>query len=141
MLKRLAFTLAAAIPLLVAGCSDSPTAPSSIEGSYSLRTVNGQSVPVTVAQMGADRADITGGSLTLNNDGTFTGQLEFRFVFSGIRANQSESLSGTWTADGNTVTLSSEGEVSVATWNRDARQITITETFEDFGTTVLVFRK
>jgi hypothetical protein len=142
MLRRLAFTLAAAIPLLVAACSDSPTSPSAaIEGTYSLRTVNGQNVPVTVAQMGADRADITGGSLTLNNNGTFTGQLEFRFVFSGIRANQSESLSGTWTADGNTLTLSSEGEVTVATWNPDARQITITETFEDFGTAVLVFRK
>jgi hypothetical protein len=142
MLRRLAFTLAAAVPLLVAACSDSPTAPSaSLEGSYSLRTVNGANVPVTLATMGADRVDITGGTLTLNNNGTFSGQLAFRFVFSGATTNQSESSSGTWTASGNTVTLSSEGDVTIAVWDQNARQLTITESFDEFGTMALVFRK
>jgi hypothetical protein len=142
MLRRLLTLSLVAVSLTAfTACSDSPTGSSSgIEGTYSLRTVNGQNVPVTVYQDGTERLDITGGNVVLNSNGTFTGKFDFRIFFGGVSTNHTETGAGTWSRSGNTVTFSSQGETTTATWN-GSNELTAVETDEEFGTLVLVYRK
>ena len=68
---------AVAVALLVvslAACNSDTTAPSvSIFGNYSLRTINGNSLPLTLS----NGQVLTSDMLTLNTDGTFTDAAQF----------------------------------------------------------------
>jgi hypothetical protein len=70
-MRRIAI-LAAVFAL--AACNNDSTSPTvSLTGNYSLRTVNGSSLPVTLL----DGSILTSDVLTLFNDGTFTDNAQF----------------------------------------------------------------
>ena len=126
--------LAAALAVLAA-CGDDSTAPDDedVAGVYTLLSINGQQLPAVVQQQGSDRAEITQGSITLNQNGTFTDVVQVRFTISGQVSSQTETATGNWTLNGTTVTLnptSPQGSTSYTmTWDGNDR---LTQLFEGF---------
>src|SRR3990170_4960220 len=57
-----------------AGCQSVPQ----ITGTYDLRAVNGAPLPVRAGWVAQGSSELTGGSVTLNPDGTYRHLLEFR---------------------------------------------------------------
>lgn len=106
--------------ILLAACSDS-TGPETIAGTYSLRTVNGSSLPYVLAQGAADKDELTDDAITLNEGGTWTESGHLRSTRSGVVTTQSVVGSGTYARTGGTgITLtgangSSSGTVGAGT--------------------------
>jgi hypothetical protein len=123
---------AGAIALALAACSDS-TGPDTDElvGSYNLLTIDGASLPVVVDQVGEDKAEVTMGTVTLDEDGTFGDATELRITEGGVVTTEVQATQGTWTVSGSTVTFvpnDGSGNYSM-TWNG---QLRLTQLFEGF---------
>jgi hypothetical protein len=83
-----------------AGPTDRPA------GTYTLRTVAGQRLPVPLtADAGSGLREITSEVLTLRGDGTFTRVAALRVTGAGVAAVEHSLDAGTWTADGAQVVL------------------------------------
>jgi hypothetical protein len=106
MWKR--FLAAATIVLLIA-CGDSPTDPTaaSLAGTWTLQTVNGAAVPFTLVGSGANRTDLTKGSVALSSTGGYTQSVELVTYTSGQPATNTLADAGTFTIDGSTITFTS----------------------------------
>ena len=145
VMRRLAAATALVLTAFVAGCGDDdddPVSPAAgITGTYALETVNDEDVPVVVVTNGADTGEITAGSLTLNNNLSFTSSLSIRTTIGGQATDETLTESGTFTRSGNTITLTSGGESVTATLSNNNTTITLTEDDEDLGTIELVFQR
>jgi hypothetical protein len=129
---------AGAIAVALAACSDS-TGPDTddLVGSYDLITIDGASLPVIVDQIGEDKAEITMGTVTLDEDGTFGDATELRITEGGVVTTEVQSTQGTWTVSGSTVSFvpnDGSGNYSM-TWNG---QLRLTQVFQGF---TLVYEK
>jgi hypothetical protein len=129
---------AGAIAVALAACSDS-TGPDTddLVGSYTLITIDGASLPVVVDQVGEDKAEVTMGTVTLDEDGTFGDATELRITEGGVVTTEVQSTQGTWTISGSTVTFvpnDGSGNYSM-TWDG---QLRLTQLFEGF---TLVYEK
>ena len=128
------------------GCSDDdgsgPNA--TIEGTYTLRTVNGAAVPYVVVQAPGLKVELVSVVWTLQQGGTFTEVATMRFTDETGVNTDVQTTTGTFVRTGNNVTLTetSDGEVStlMAVWNGD-NQLTLTQSDPEIGTFVFVFRK
>ena len=99
------------IILAVAACrGDRPTDPpasGSIAGSYQLTTVDGQSLPVTVVDLGTYRANVASGTLTLSDDGTYMYVVGYQ-LDDGIKIRvQADTDAGTWALTRGSIALAS----------------------------------
>jgi formylglycine-generating enzyme required for sulfatase activity len=103
---RLAPLVAAAV--LVVGCSES-TAPNSLVGTFSLTTVNGQSLPYLFQQSGVDTVLLTSSFLRLDADNSWLMGITFREDSAGTVTTHTEGAVGTWTRGGNALTLTETG--------------------------------
>jgi hypothetical protein len=116
-----------ALILPLAACRDS-TGPTGIDGEYTLVTINTQALPVTIFGSNAGRIDITGSTLVLRSDLTYTetinrhlvladtaysdiviekGSYEVRrnaVTFTPLADDGGQGLSYTGTVEGNTLT-------------------------------------
>ena len=104
-MRRLATIL---LVLAAAACGgDKPNAPKRLEGTYTLRTVNGANPPTVIYDDPASgqRAEIISGSITLGSDGTFSAPWSFRLTDNGAVTNHSETCTGTFTRSGNHVVM------------------------------------
>lgn len=127
------FTLATLAMLVLTACGDS-TGPKQddIEGVYTLKTAAGMSLPAQFPVQGLGQLVITGGSVTLKADRTFTARLDLRITENGQTTEVSAPGSGTYqrtngtillknsdgtedkaTIEGRTLTLNAEGVVLV----------------------------
>jgi hypothetical protein len=89
----------AALALGLAACNNDSTSPSgSVSGSYTLRTVNGSSLPYTYS----DGFTVTSGNVTLSNDGNYS--LAFQFNDGSVLAEQGfwSNINGSITFDDRT---------------------------------------
>jgi hypothetical protein len=122
----------------VTACSkDSPTDPNaSIAGAYTLRTVNGNNLPFTVLQVGADKAEVLNETITVSDAGTFTQQGTFRFTESGVVTTEGYADAGTYTRSGTAVTFVFLSDGSSGTGTVSGGVITVG--FEGFS---YVYRK
>lgn len=123
---------AGVLVVALAACSDA-TGPDSdnLVGSYDLITVDGASLPVIVDQIGEDKAEITMGTVTLDEDGTFGDVTELRITEAGVVTTEVVSTQGTWTVSGSTVTFvpnDGSGNYSM-TWDG---QLRLTQLFQGF---------
>ena len=105
--RRLALLGMLAMTVAMAGCGDDddPSGPTEITGTYTLRTVNGASLPFTLwteAEAGFKR-EITGGSVTLNANGTYSDAFAIRDTEDGVVTTDTETSSGTYVRTGNTI--------------------------------------
>jgi hypothetical protein len=123
---------AGVIAVALAACSDS-TGPDTddLVGLYDLITIDGASLPVIVDQIGEDIAEITMGTVTLDEDGTFGDATEIRITEGGVVTTEVQSTQGTWTVSGSTVTfIPNDGSGNYTmTWNG---QLRLTQLFQGF---------
>jgi hypothetical protein len=118
--SRLLLGLTAAVPLLFAACTDNsifnPMA--NAAGSYNLTVYAGRTPPATYTIQPGDpnysvdapnggTLVVTGGTLTLSNNGTFVETNNYAITPSGGSTVQRQFVSsGTWTLNGTTFSLS-----------------------------------
>jgi hypothetical protein len=129
-MRRLALVLAAVVPLALAGScgGDSATGPgdTNIAGSYTLQSVNGNSLPWRPIVVGNDFFEITSGGASINADGTYSLTFNWRESISGQVSTGSESSVGTYTRNGNAITFTDASDGSTATGTISGRQISVT---------------
>jgi hypothetical protein len=102
-MRRFFLTAAAvATTLLGAACTDSTGLGSDPAGSYELRTINGQSLPVTLGNR-----TFEAGELQLDSNGEFVEILQFRDF--GTVFSTTQDYFGTWQRTGNQIELSYDG--------------------------------
>ena len=135
MRKLLVLCLALFLPLAACGDDDGVGPGADVVGTFNLQTINGAALPAVVLQIGADRIEITSGSIALNENRTFSAALTFRETVGGVVTTETETDSGTYTVSGNTVQLTAaNGTVATATISGN----TLTSNQQGFN---LVYRK
>jgi hypothetical protein len=111
-MRRYATVLAAAVVLPLSACGDDdPTEPAvEVSGSYTLETINGNELPVTVERAGTDSLEVMEGSVTFNDaNGTFADSILYRLTLDGEVTLEDDVLTGTYTQTGTSLTLSTSG--------------------------------
>ena len=136
MRRILMLLMAVSLPLTACGDDDDPSGPTiEASGTYSLSTVNGEQLPVTVARLGADSLQILDGRIELNTDNTFSDSSTYRLAEGGEVTTEADVVTGTYSQSRNTLTLYPlEGAAYSLAVSEDA----LTQTFGQF---VLVYRK
>jgi len=107
MLRTTRVFLAIAAVTVVAACSES-SGPGSMTGSYSLVRIdgiNGNGLPVTIFKDPTTEFRVTGGSITLNSNNTFSVSGAAVAIQPGGTTNLSETCAGTYTVSGNGITF------------------------------------
>lgn len=97
--------LAAGFWIAAAGCNDTTgiAGADAAVGLYTLRSVNGQLLPVVIDQQGSDISEITEGSVTLDADRTFEDITLLRSTVAGAVSTRTEAAAGNWTLSGSNV--------------------------------------
>ena len=139
-MRKLFGMLALAGAVALGGCGDDDgTGPdNNIEGTYTLETIEGEELPVTVIEFEGVKIEVLSGNVRLMDDNEFTASLSFRETTDGETTTYTQTDSGTWSRSGNTVTFSYEDaelDDDVATYS-DGRL-----TLEVEGGLTLVFEK
>jgi hypothetical protein len=124
-MRRLTVFLA----LLAIACgSDSSTAPGgTIAGTWSLKTINGTSLPFVLAQTGTNKAEIVGDVYVISGTGSFTQTTTVRTTTNGVATTQSVADAGTYTLNGTAITVRYNSDGSTATGSWSGNTITVTQ--------------
>ena len=97
-------------------CGDSSTGLESVDGTYTLRSINGTTLPYTVFQSGTTRIEVTDDVMVLNSNGTYTESGHTRNTAGTQVTTLPGSDAGTYTTSGTSITLhSNDGTTSVGT--------------------------
>jgi hypothetical protein len=136
--------LAAVAILLVACGGDKATGPNAVTGNYTLRTVNGTSLPATFYQDDVERDEFLAGNIVLADDHSWTGNLTVKATAipgGDLLFNGPLPISGTYALNASSITitdgahgLSFSGTVTGGTMN-------LAIDLGDIQTTALVFSK
>jgi uncharacterized lipoprotein YehR (DUF1307 family) len=143
-MRRLMTVLAAAIVLPLTACGDDSTPTeeaAAVSGTYSLRTINGEDLPVTIDQQGDDITEVIHGSVTFHAASLFTDSVTFRFTIGGEVTIDEDAITGTYEQTGSTVVLTPSDEsdsYAMSVSGNTLTQTFVTHTFEPF---TLVYRK
>ena len=87
--------------------------PASVTGTYTLRTINGSSLPYTVVQLDDNKFELTVAAITLKDGGIWTGAATIRVTEGGTVTTMPSAISGTYTLTDTVITLvSSESTIS-----------------------------
>jgi hypothetical protein len=107
MRRLLVLATALATTLTVAGCNSDSTAPgASLAGTYTLQTVNGLPLPVTVSRTGPYSKDVVAGQIVLDANGNYTGVTTYSEYNNGTFIGQyTDRITGYWTLSGSQLTL------------------------------------
>lgn len=107
-LRRIPLLLMALVasPVLLGGC-DSPTDPQTrVAGTYTMTQVNGQAPPVTVLQVPEGRIEVTGGSMVLRADGSYTETVQVRVTPTGGSPQSDQQVeNGTYAVTATSITF------------------------------------
>lgn len=112
--------LIALVVSLSLACSDGGVVGSStVNGTYTLRTVNGAPLPYTVPGGGAVRTEILRDAITLFQGGTFSRARDSRVTENEQTTSRSETDTGSYALLGNSIALNSNatGKATLATIN------------------------
>src|SRR5438105_15543976 len=101
------FLLAGLAMLLVACGGSTAAGPETLSGTYTLRTVDGKTVPAVVFQDSQERDEVLSGSITLSSDKSWSGILAVRAtdLTSSQVFPQTFPIGGTYTVSGGSITL------------------------------------
>ena len=94
--------------LLLAACGG-PTEPEPIWGTYNLQSLGGQTLPHVAFQSTSVKVEITAGYMRLNSDMTFSTAFTFRLSDDGVVTTESQSVAGTFTVNGSSLTFTASG--------------------------------
>jgi hypothetical protein len=121
--------LAVFFALLALACgSDSSTTPGgTIAGTWSLKTINGTSLPFIVAQTGADKLEIVSDVYVISGTGSFTETTTLRATTNGVATTQSVADAGSYTLNGTAITVRYNSDGSSVTGSWSGNTITVTQ--------------
>jgi hypothetical protein len=95
-MRRPMAVLLLALVLPLAACSDGTSPEESINGVYTLQTVNGINLPWVAFEASAGKVEVVSGSVTLRSDGSFTDLTTFRITENGVARNEDDVYTGTF---------------------------------------------
>jgi len=104
-MRKMLFAAIAA--LVIAGCDSGVTGVKSINGSWSLRTVNGAALPFTTSGSGTNKTEITSDVITLFEGFTYQEVIQKRVTTNGTATTASVTETGSFSTFGTSVTLQS----------------------------------
>ena len=116
------------LAMVVACGGDKATGPNaSITGNYTIRTVNGNTVPAVVFQNTTEKEELTAGNINLNADRTWSGSLSLRStnLTNGATATLSLPANGTYTNNNGSLTLTDASDNSQLTGTVGGGTLTI----------------
>lgn len=117
--------------LAVTACRE-PTRPAppevTLTGTFTLRTLNGLSLPVTVFQIGYDMTDLAGGAVELAEDDTFVHRLIYRMHSPNYDYTEERKWEGTYTVTADSLYLEREDGDRISMAHRGD---TLTYTYHD----------
>ena len=122
----------------VLACGDS-TSPESIEGVYTLQTINGGALPAVVYEDEAAKVEIVAGAITLGPGTKWSISLTARATVDADVSTNTETLDGTWSRSASTLTLTS-ADGDVETLVLSGRTLTLQAEI-DSGMAPWVFRR
>ena len=128
-----------AAALLACGDSGDSTSPESIEGVYTLQTINGGALPAVVYEDEAAKVEIVAGAITLGPGTKWSISLTARATLEGVVSTNTETLDGTWSRSASTLTLTS-ADGDVETLVLSGRTLTLQAEI-DSGMAPWVFRR
>ena len=110
----------------VACSSDDSTGPdTSVEGTWTLQSVNGSDLPYVVAQAGSDKVEVTADVLTVASGGAFTEITSIRVTSGGNVTTQSIPDAGSYTVNGTAVTFTFQSDGSSGTGTLSGNTLTV----------------
>lgn len=90
------------------GCNnDGLTGSTTINGKYTLRTVNGSALPYTIAGSGTNKTEILDDAITLYEGFTYSRSAHSRVTVNGTASDVTTSDAGSYSIFGTSVTLTS----------------------------------
>ena len=141
MRRLFGILLLALLPMTACSDDDGSGPNATIEGAYTMQTINGAGMPYVVAEGPGFKYEFLSSILTIQQGGTFSEVLTTRVTDPDGVVTESETSTGTWVRVGNNVTLTYSAEEQVAgVWN-GSNQLTFTQSDPQIGTFVFVFRK
>jgi hypothetical protein len=105
MRRLLVLATVLATTLTAAGCSDSTNPANSLAGTYTLRTVNNNQVPVTVIASPGYSLEVLSGGIVLDVQGNYSGTITYRETDNGVPTTYNDTILGYWSLSGNQLTL------------------------------------
>ncbi|GLC25257.1 hypothetical protein [Roseisolibacter agri] len=130
LLRTFRHALGAALLLAGTACGgDAPTGrdEGSIAGDYTLRTINGRSLPYTMLSAGVNQTEVLSSSLSLAADGTFREERSMRRTHAGVSITEAELKFGTYTSTGSGVTFRATTGVQVSGTRGGGGSVTFAE--------------
>lgn len=129
--------------LSASACGDDATGSSnpSATGTYNLQTVNAKAPPTTLYQNEYERVDITGGTLVLRSDKSYTETVNYRVAIAGGPAQDDRFIeNGTYVQNGTSIqfTVPASGGDPAFSYQATLNGNTLSYTLEG---TALVYRK
>ncbi|MEO7458007.1 MAG: hypothetical protein ABIY52_17250 [Gemmatimonadaceae bacterium] len=101
-----------------AACGDSGTGLVSVEGTYTLRSINGTNLPYIVLQSGTQKIEVVDDVISLATNGTYTEVGHTRTTLNGQVTTDTGTDNGSYTTAGTSITLrSSDGSSTIGTIN------------------------
>lgn len=100
--------------------SDKVTGSSTVFGTYTLRTVNGASLPATVSGSGANRSDVVSDTIYLYEGFTFAEYAHYNNTVNGTTTAQAVVDNGSFSLLGNSISFFSNDHSPVRTYVIDA---------------------
>jgi hypothetical protein len=134
----------ALLAVLVACGGDKATGPNaSVAGNYTLRTINGNSVPAVVFQDAQEKDELTGGNINLNADNTWSGSLSAKAtnLATGSVVSASVPASGTYSNNNGAITLTDSQDSSQLVGTVSGGTLTISGDIGLDAVVTLVFKK
>jgi hypothetical protein len=113
--------LIAFMTAIAVACDDGIVGSSTVNGKYTLRTVNGSKLPYTVSTVGTTKTEIVGDTIMLYEGFTFAETKTSRITVNGTAATSSHLETGSFSLMGNSVFLRGNdgGQVQVAVVDAD----------------------
>ncbi len=90
---------------LSTACSDGIVGSSTVNGKYTLRTLNGSNLPYTVSTSGTTKTEILGDTINLYEGFTYAETKTMRTTVSGTATSSTHVESGSFSILGNSVAL------------------------------------
>jgi hypothetical protein len=137
------FLLAGLAMLLVACGGDKATGPETLSGTYTLRTVDGKTVPAVVFEDSQERDEVLSGSITLSSDKSWSGIRAVRAtdLTSSQVFPQTFPIGGTYAVSGGSITLTDTANQLLLSGSVGGGTLTIGIDLGLSTTTALVYRK
>lgn len=122
-MRRILFVM---LVLAQAACwSDKVTGSSTVFGTYTLRTVNGTSLPFTVSGSGTTKSEILSDTIFLYEGFTFAESSHYRNTAGATATNETRIDNGSFSLLGNSVSFRSNDGSPVATYVIEADVMTV----------------